>query len=320
MKLSFLIQLALIVILIVGVYLLMNNAISGRSKMILIIFLIVIGIYLFRQLPFLKGYNEIIKNPESAKVTYDICNNKLKPSNGSISLSTWIYVDDWTYNYRSQKDIMKKGAGMPRIYLDAYKNDLKIEVTSYKKSENDFKSGLLDTLSDYNYGLASDKQIDLSEYTSDAIDCSNGKIYSSGGEDIDTSINNLNVSCSDYSSNSSIVTVNNIPLQKWVHILVAINSRSMDIYLNGKLVKTEAFEGVINFANINNGGITLCDNGGFGGFISKTQYYPYFVNPKKAWAIYKEGFGDAFASALDKYNLSVSFYEDSIEKKKYWVF
>ena len=66
--------------------------------------------------------------------------------------------------------------------------------------------------------------------------------------------------------------------------------------------------------------LKITPNGGFGGFISKVQYFPYFITPAKAWSIYRGGFGDAFESALNKYNLSVTFYEDQIEKKKYFVF
>ena len=63
MRLSFLIQLLLLIILIVGVYLIFTNGVSGRNKLILIVFLVVIGIYLFNKLPFLRGYNEVIENP-----------------------------------------------------------------------------------------------------------------------------------------------------------------------------------------------------------------------------------------------------------------
>ena len=42
--------------------------------------------------------------------------------------------------------------------------------------------------------------------------------------------------------------------------------------------------------------------------------------PEKAWSIYKGGFGDAFESALNKYNMSLSFYRDSVEQNKFYLF
>ena len=109
-------------------------------------------------------------------------------------------------------------------------------------------------------------------------------------------------------------------LQKWVNIIVAVNDRTMDIYLNGKLVSSKAFNNVIDTGALNNGDIVVTPNNGFGGFVSKVQYYPYFITPKEAWAIYRDGFGSSVAGALDKYNMSLTFYEDSVEKKKYWLF
>ena len=116
------------------------------------------------------------------------------------------------------------------------------------------------------------------------------------------------------------ITIENINLQKWVNIITTVNDRVIDVYINGKLVTSRAFNNVINTAKINNNDLVITPDGGFGGFISKVQYFPTYITPKRAWDIYRGGFGDAFASALDKYNLSVTFYEDQVEKKKYWVF
>jgi len=86
------------------------------------------------------------------------------------------------------------------------------------------------------------------------------------------------------------------------------------------LVKSKPFDNVIINGNGYADDILITPSGGFGGFVSKVQYFPYFITPAKAWSIYRSGFGDAFESALNKYNLSVSFYEDQVEKKKYYVF
>ena len=77
---------------------------------------------------------------------------------------------------------------------------------------------------------------------------------------------------------------------------------------------------VNNKSPFNNSGITITPDGGFGGFVSRVRYYPYYITPQHAWNIYKEGFGDAFESALNKYNLSVSLYEDRIEQNKFFLF
>ena len=109
-------------------------------------------------------------------------------------------------------------------------------------------------------------------------------------------------------------------MQKWVNIITTISNRSLDVYINGKLIKTKTFENIVNISSLNDGDIVLVPNSGFGGYISKIRYYPYYITPQKAWNIYKEGFGDAFESALNKYNLSVALYEDDIEQNKFYLF
>lgn len=326
MKLSFLIQLLLLIILIVGVYLIFTNGVSGRSKLILIVFLVVIGIYLFNKLPFLRGYNEVIENPVSAETTYNIPSSDLKKSNGDFSISSWIYINDWNRKYGQEKTILKMGDNLIKMKLGEYENNLIINLRAYEESESAHQRTMFDAAVDLDYTTTSISQ----EY----LECSGDHIYQNHPDDINgtgnltgylsTTANNIiptlgtGISCNN-TDNEEII-IENINLQKWVNIIIAVNDRVLDVYINGKLVTSRAFDNVINTSEINNSDLVITPNGGYGGFISKVQYYPVFITPKKAWEIYRNSFGDAFASALDKYNLSVTFYEDQIEKKKFWVF
>lgn len=309
MKLSFLIQLILLIILIVGVYLVFTNNVSGRSKLILIVFLAIIGVYLFSKFSLFKSYNDVIEDPVTAKEHRIIESNKLKPTNGHFTLSSWIYVDDWNYRYRQKKHIIERGESLPRIYLDEYTNDLVIELNVMQSSESDFKNAMRQTLLEGG----------ITDISSEDLECSGGYIKDTRND----TFYDGNNQTSEYSCTNSdveIVRIDNINLQKWVNIILSVSNRNIDVYINGKLVKTQTFNNVIDTGALNNGDISITKDGGFGGFISKVQYYPYFITPKKAWSIYRDGFGDAFASALNKYNLSVTFYEDAVEKKKYWIF
>ena len=102
-----------------------------------------------------------------------------------------------------------------------------------------------------------------------------------GGNDPSPSVvlapmeNNLTISIAVYADNSSrgqIHTCNiaNVPLQKWVNLIVSLNGRSVDIYLDGKLVRTCVLPGV---AKVNNSAdVFLTPDGGFDGWISGFQY------------------------------------------------
>ena len=67
MKLSFLIQLTFMLILVVSGYLIVTNSVQGRTKLFLIILCLIIGMYLFFKIPYLRDYNEKLSSPVSAR-------------------------------------------------------------------------------------------------------------------------------------------------------------------------------------------------------------------------------------------------------------
>lgn len=311
MKLSFLIQMMLLLLLVVGVYLLFTNSIQGRMKLIMIVFCLVVGAYLFMKLPMFKDNNEILSSPKSAKNDYIILGEELKKSDGPIGLSCWIYIDNWNYRYSEEKTVISSdNIYFPTITLDKYKNDLKVSVNIYGDGDDDGSFNY--TNQQLKFELEQNGYTSLSD--SQTFDCS------SSTETIIMDGTDTQVECP--SSSSAVVDVNieNINIQKWVNIVTTFNNRTLDVYINGKLVKSKPFNNIIINGNGYQEDIEITKDGGFGGFISKVQYFPYFITPAKAWSIYRGGFGDAFESALNKYNLSVSFYEDQVEQKKYFVF
>lgn len=313
MKLSFLIQLILLLLLSISIFMVFTNSVTGRAKLIVIVFCVVVGLYLYSKMNIFKSYNEYYPTPESAKLANTISQNELKPSDGQFTLSSWVFIDDWNYRYGEEKVIMTKTMAnspqgtmhLPQIRLDKYKNDLIVDVSTYGTDEKEilFREELKQLLKDKS-DLYEEDNINAN------VECSGGIIY------YDSS--NTNVACDSREFHE--VIVENINMQKWVNIIVTVSNRSIDIYINGKLVRTKTFTNVIDTNALNYGDIRITPDGGFGGYISKVRYYPYYISPQKAWNIYKEGFGDAFESALNKYNMSVSFYQDSIEQNKFYLF
>lgn len=111
-------------------------------------------------------------------------------------------------------------------------------------------------------------------------------------------------------------TVGNIPIQRWVNLIVSVYGRSMDIYIDGKLVKTCLLPGV---ANINKeANIYVTPDGGFDGWTSKFQYFPTPLNPQQAWNIYTSGFASPYANMLGmlgSYQVQVSLLENGNTKR-----
>jgi hypothetical protein len=102
-------------------------------------------------------------------------------------------------------------------------------------------------------------------------------------------------------------SVANVPIQKWVNLIVSVYGRSMDVYIDGKLVRTCLLPGVASINN--NSNIYVTPAGGFDGWTSKLQYYPDALNPQQAWNIYTQGYG-SWMSSLNSYQIQLSLVEN----------
>ena len=102
-------------------------------------------------------------------------------------------------------------------------------------------------------------------------------------------------------------SVANVPIQKWVNLIVSVYGRSMDLYIDGKLVRTCLLPGVASVNNASN--IYVTPMGGFDGWTSKLQYFPNSMNPQEAWNIYTQGYS-SWSSMFSSYQLQVSLVEN----------
>jgi len=112
-------------------------------------------------------------------------------------------------------------------------------------------------------------------------------------------------------SNTVVKTcvVSNVPIQKWVNLTISVYGRSLDVYIDGKLVKTCLLPGVANVNN--NSDVYITPVGGFNGWTSRFQYYPNALNPQQAYNIYTKGYGgNMFSNFLQGYQVKISLIEN----------
>ncbi len=106
--------------------------------------------------------------------------------------------------------------------------------------------------------------------------------------------------------------IDNIPLQKWNCLIVSVNSRTLDLYLDGKLVNSFILQGAYypyKFQSVYLGG-----SDAFVGYISRVRYQIESVDPEAAYSIYKEGISsNSLDNFLNKYKLKLTFYETTKE-------
>lgn len=94
----------------------------------------------------------------------------------------------------------------------------------------------------------------------------------------------------------------NVPIQRWVNLLMSVYGRTMDIYLDGKLVKTNVLPGVAKINNADN--LFVTPGGGFSGSTANLQYFNTATDPQTAWNIYKSGYGSS--SVFSNYQLKLT--------------
>jgi len=192
-------------------------------------------------------------------------------SSSNFAYSIWFYVNDWNYRY-----------GEPKV------------VFGRMGSLSDASGGSIDGVS----GLDPCPSVVLGAIENNLIvslGCYPGvneQPTTTGGK---TVIHNCMVS--------------NIPIQKWVNLTLSVYGRTMDLYIDGKLVRTCLLPGI---ANINNAAdIYVTPKGGFNGWTSKLQYYPNSLNPQEAWNIYSKGYGvGMLANLFGSYQVEVSLIQN----------
>jgi hypothetical protein len=125
----------LILILVVGGYLLLNEQVSGTMKMILIVFLLVLGLYFLFNISWFKSYYEITDIPLDASKPYIYSAEKFSSIDQLYTLSTWIYIDDWNTNFGVDKNILhfeRRGTKPTVMNLDKFENNLIIKYDVHK--------------------------------------------------------------------------------------------------------------------------------------------------------------------------------------------
>ena len=211
--------------------------------------------------------------------------------------SFWIYINDYNQNYGEKKMILERKYSQtaqgvyyfPQIYLGENQNDIHFKIS---------KPG--GTVSP---PITKDK---CSEKNMD-FDVPSSKCVIRHHE----------------------IVVQNIPLQKWSHVIMTKSGSTIDIYIDGKLVKTSIMDGTAHKPDPD-AAITLTGKieettattptttKGFAGYLSKVLYQAGAVNTREAYQMYKEGYGQGgIGSFFNRFKLKFAFLQDNQEKSSF---
>ena len=84
--------------------------------------------------------------------------------------------------------------------------------------------------------------------------------------------NSLVVMMNTFNVINEEITIDNIPINKWVNVIIRCQNNTLDIYVNGTIIKSHYLHGV---PKQNYGDVYIAPNGGFSGYISNLWYYNY---------------------------------------------
>tara|TARA_B100001175_G_C19386358_1_gene579157 strand:- start:99 stop:929 length:831 start_codon:yes stop_codon:yes gene_type:complete len=216
-------------------------------------------------------------------------------STANFMLSVWFYIDNWGNQLSQEKNILFLGNNNTITTHPELKNNRSLSKQVCTVADNDL----------INYKNLS---VSLDDYQNIL------------NIDIETLPNKR-----DLSGCFTRYAIKNIPIQKWNCLIISVDTKTMDIYLDGKLRNSFILHGPYK-SELDNAkkniylGAQSTENVGFEGYITRVRYEPNSINPKEAYNIYKEGINASLAKSLfNKYSLKVSFLEYNKERGTFTI-
>jgi hypothetical protein len=158
---------------------------------------------------------------------------------GAYGMQWWMFIKDWNYGYGKEKSVLTRAD-------PSNSNILNPKITLHP-TDNTMK-------------------VSVSVFPEKEGGSSKTEPASTNGS-------------SSATDDVFICEVPNLPLQTWFSVSVSIFSRNLDIYIDGKLVKSCLLSGVPKPAL---GDILLSPDGGFSGYLCNFNYYSRMLTPADA--------------------------------------
>ena len=124
--------------------------------------------------------------------------------------------------------------------------------------------------------------------------------------------NNLLVIMNTFEKVEEKIIIENVPLNKWINVMIRCEQKTIDCYINGTITKRHELSGV-PFQNYGN--VYMSMNGGFSGYTSNLWYYNYALGTTAIQNIVKRGpntkVKDGKSNAIDSavpYYLSLRWF------------
>jgi hypothetical protein len=201
---------------------------------------------------------------------------------GEFTVSTWIYVSNWSHRNNKNKSIFRLGGpsfDTIRIYLGGVKPKVHVRIQT-----RDVNSSPQAVPANPNQPAEESLTVATLNTVFDTLQTDSGA--------------------------SPMCDLPEIDLQRWVNLAVTVNGRTVDVYVDGKLVRSCVLS---SFYKVDAGANSayLLSYGGFGGYIAATSMYDTALHPEAIYRNYIAGpepitsLGDWIRS-LFKFDVNIS--------------
>lgn len=132
------------------------------------------------------------------------------------------------------------------------------------------------------------------------------------------SINTGITACNPSSSPTVITITNNVPIQRWVYVIISVNTNIVDCYLDGKLITSTQLNGIPTIA-CNNANNNWSINYGSGDiYLSNFQRWTTATDPSLANSYYKVK--PSSAKVFATYSASVNVSSNGVQQASVKLF
>ena len=198
---------------------------------------------------------------------------------GEFSVSTWVYIADWTINKGYNKPFLMISGGKANgfstivMYLGQNSSKLGVRVSSENALLTTAEINKIRPISGSSFG---------------------GYPYT----DSDTDFKPCDIE--------------NIDLQRWVNITAILNGRTLDVYIDGKMSRSCVLPSMYK---VSGSSLTVSLGGpyGFGGLIGQTAVADFAYSPDRVYQIYQNGPNDTSLWSKIKGYLDPGQYSFSVQ-------
>lgn len=165
---------------------------------------------------------------------------------GSYGMQWWMFINDWNYGYGKEKTVLTR--------VDPSNANIMNPKITLHPTDNTLK-------------------VSVSVFPE-----------SEGGSQ--TTEPAPATGASEATDDVFLCEVRNLPLQTWFSVSVSVFGRNLDVYIDGKLVKSCLITGIPKPAL---GDVALTPNGGFSGYMCNFNYFARMLTPADASNFFSAG-------------------------------